>query len=288
MRERAETIYFDTNAFCALCGPGPREREALWRLRHAVKHGRAHVLVTVSLTLELAPIRQLDPPKYLRIARELKRLSRGWILRPRQERGPLEIRYGRRLRRHEAFFPPSRTRKVFARGLFDPAQIAHEAALATQLKDAFELDEGKRLTDLKADTKMNYRTGAEEWKRAWVNNPEPIVRDWVHDQIVSLRADAGLPERNINERDLVTVWSWIAFDLARIYIAGLDGIGKGRHDKNDEFDREHFSDASYATVLVTDDVRFRRIVELSAPDVVKVVTFAAWSAAMLEKCNRTF
>jgi hypothetical protein len=89
-----------------------------------------------------------------------------------------------------------------------------------------------------------------------------MIEDWCRDE---LRKNAKLwrlpadEDRWPNPRAVPSVWAWMSYKVTRIFVVAAEALGTSRVDRNDVIDRELFSDAAYADVLVTDDTGVHRI-----------------------------
>ena len=98
--------------------------------------------------------------------------------------------------------------------------------------------------------------------------------DWCADAVRDLRGDADTPS---DSRQLPSIWNYWGYGLARMYLVGVEAEGPRRIDPNDLMDRDHYADAAYSSVLVTDDRKLHKIVRKSPAPRTQVQHLGEWA-----------
>jgi len=201
--------------------------------------------------------------------RELRRLGGGRILVERPARAIAEAKLGRRLRMAELFYPRRSSIRFFAR-IAAGEEVLAEADHVRHIKTQYAAKEAKAQAAVRAEMGT---AGRAAWVRAWRESPAAIVEDWAFDRMEKI---LGSRQGLADPRELPSVWHHSAFDLARIYLVGVEAEGRGKIDGNDVMDHDHYVDAGYSSVLVTDDERFHRIAGHCPNPSVRLARFREW------------
>jgi hypothetical protein len=242
------------------------------KLRREVRSGRLQVTASWPLIMELAGLYESDLRLYQRCLRALRELSRSKILLTRPDRVELELRKARRLRRGELFYPAENCERAFRR-LATDSDVGEEKAYVEGFKEVFRKREIDARQEAREQIASKDRQG---WIRAWRSDASSIVLDWCQD---TLNERDPVPE--INPRTLPSLWHHTGYHVARVYFVGAEGVGPSRIDPNDILDQDHFADAAYSNVLVSDDHGLRRIAEECPAPKVPVVDLAQWAQGFL-------
>jgi hypothetical protein len=267
-------ISFDTNAWSKLLGGGGAlERASLHHLRRKVKTRELRVAVSWPLIMELTGTFGHKRALWQKAVRQLKELGGGRILLERPARAQAEVRLGRRLRWRELFYPKRSSIRFFER-VSSGENVQEEADHVARMKAEYETQESATQKAVRGEVGS---TGRAEWVRAWRTDPDAIVDDWARDTIELI---SGSGKRDQDPRLLPSVWHRSAFHVARIYLVGVEGEGPGKIDGNDVMDHDHYVDAAYSGVLVTDDARLHRIAGQCPRPRVNVLRFREWAARL--------
>jgi hypothetical protein len=116
--------------------------------------------------------------------------------------------------------------------------------------------------------------------RRWWRDAEAHIEDWVRDHIANSLEHLGLgddPATWPNPHDLPTVWAIYSYQMARIVM----NVGLGRViGDGDAHDAQHFANACYADVFVTEDVAFRDTLAIIPNIPVTVFSFRDFAAQL--------
>jgi hypothetical protein len=117
--------------------------------------------------------------------------------------------------------------------------------------------------------------------KAWFAQRESRIEDWAKAMLRDFRADMRLPKEESEWPDvkrLPTVWAMTSFRLARMYLVLRDGR---RIDPNDFPDWGHYVGAIHAEALVSDDARFKGIIEECPTPKPITLSFRDWASDLL-------
>lgn len=265
-----DLLSFDTNAWSNLLGDGPLERASLLALRRQVATRAVQVAVSWPLIMELTGVYVHKRALWKKSIREFHRLARARILLERPARAIAEVRLGRPLRQRELFYP-TRNGIRFLERIAAGENVLAEAQHIRRTKAEYATDEAAAQRAVREEFRSE---GRAQWVKAWRENPSAIVQDWAHDTMAEI---LGSRQGLIDPRQLPSVWHRSAFHLARIYLVGVEAEGPGKIDANDMIDHDHYVDAGYSSVLVTDDERFHRIAAHCPKPRVRLVRFREWA-----------
>jgi hypothetical protein len=266
-----ELVSFDTNAWSELRrGRDALVRTALLELRRAVKERRVQVVVSVPLLMELAGLYDVDHRLYQRCLRELATLGQHRILKTQPEREALELKFRRALQRDEMFASAAKGRERFRSWATHP-DVALEKVRLRSAKDDFEKREIYARAVVRETSPRGKRDALVQW---WNADPEGLVRDWCQD-LAPGSADS------VDWARLPSIWHHVSYHVSRVYIVGAEGAGPSRIDPNDLLDGEHYADAAYSSVLVSDDGGLQRIAAVCPEPKVPVRNLKSWAEQLV-------
>lgn len=114
--------------------------------------------------------------------------------------------------------------------------------------------------------------------RRWWQDAEAHIDDWVRDHIANSKHHLELgndPAVWPSPRDLPTVWAIYSYQMARIVM----NVGLGRTiGDGDAHDAQHFANACYADIFVTEDGGFRDTLAIIPNIPVTVLSFCEFAA----------
>lgn len=198
-------------------------------------------------------------------------LSRGRVLRPMEDRIPMEARRGGQLSRSEALYDSNELRAL--------RDVAFESDTQTRTgqhrarRQAAHLEVMREgVATLNAQFQQSNRRGAFERFQA---DPGLVTDDWVETQIDALRSWMGLQLSSAppKPRRVPSLWRYVAHRVANIYHVHT---GRVQPDRNDEYDARIYADTAYASVLVTNDGGFRSTVALTPTPRADTPTLQDW------------
>jgi hypothetical protein len=268
---QTELLSFDTNAWSNLLGDGLLARASLHALRRQVATRAVQVAVSWPLVMELTGAYDHKRTLWNKSIREFHRLAGSRILLERPARAIAEVRLGRPLRKGELFYP-TRNSIRFLERIAAGENVLAEAEHVRRTKAEYAAEEAISQKAVRGEFASE---GRAQWVKAWRENPSAIVEDWAHDTMEKI---LGSRQGLTDPRRLPSVWHRSAFHLARIYLVGVEAEGPGKIDANDMIDHDHYVDAGYSSVLVTDDERFHRIAAHCPKPSVRLVRFSEWAA----------
>jgi hypothetical protein len=184
------------------------------------------------------------------------------LLLPTYDLVKLEAKLGRPLEANEPY-EEFHYRQRVRRGLRDQTNVGGIASAVLQHVDRSRTSTEARRTRALQTLQARYanRTPAEV-TRAWWQEADAQIEDWMNDYIGSSKEHLGLSDDASTwpkPRDLQTAWAIHAYQMARIVMnVGLqERIGDG-----DAHDAHHFASAWYTDVFVTEDQALRRTINI--------------------------
>lgn len=200
-------------------------------------------------------------------------------LKPTDERMRDEIAAALGARDADPFLSPEIARTLVDDVFRTPAVWEAEKQNLARQKASFEHAETLARNSMR-DRVGGQRTLA-QGAMAWFANRESRIEDWGKDTLRRFREDMRLPkdEREWPDvRRLPTVWAMTSFRLARMYLVLRDGR---KIDANDFPDWGHYVGAIHAESIVSDDAKFRSIIEECPAPKPVARSFADWASDLL-------
>lgn len=195
------------------------------------------------------------------------------LLKPTEMLVPEEVRLKRPLQGNEPFLTFSEQQRV--------KRISGTATDATAIADIVATNSKASKSDMQrrrdmAEAEFAAKLPGKDIKKEtekWFDDVDAVVADWSNDYLSNHRTHLCLPDDTSlwpNPTTLPTLKAVITASLARIYL-------QNAHDSkilgSDTHDTHHYAAASYADILVTEDKRFRAVLDKVPNKAVQVMSF---------------
>jgi hypothetical protein len=229
-------------------------------LEAAVDRGQIIVPLTLPLALEVCGAVLGDHEHHQRMTSLIERLSRRSLLLPYPFRVDREVRLGHRLRRADVLFHPPITDDIF-RSMRDKRFAENEWRVFDEGRKALvETERGA----LPASVQMMHDSGYDQnqikaARQQLFQDPRAVVADWVRDGLCAAATRLGLKvERRPSPEVSPSLWYSTCYHVSKVRLLQLSQKGPKPGDVGDW---GYAGEAAYLDVLVTDDRKFREIMD---------------------------
>lgn len=248
-------LYLDTNAANYLYQREGWPAETLRAVRRALAHeceaGRVELIISTSTLEELAGLGRQEMARYVRTAKFLLDLAGPRHLLPVNERIKAEVVARGFLTGASRFIAASRRRELRSHIMGN--------VFVDEISDAVHRDIVAFDNDMEAKRASIRGRLGDDWSAntaRWWDSALPQIDDWTNDYLKASAGVLSLPTDQADwpqPRQVPTAWFSHAYYMARIAL----NVGQNRRiNGSDRYDHAHYTNATYADGMVTDDRAF--------------------------------